>query len=395
VTAGSVGPVGIGREEVAVRRVWDGIRPVDVGGTSLLAALGVLLMVGDVASDDPTTRIDSHSWWLVPVFLAAVVPVLWWRRNLLAVLGISVVVMATHDLLFGHIVRCGAGLPLAFVLAFLVGIGYERRRSLIGFGLVAALTAAVLAVDTSAGPGLIPLALLVAAIVWGIGRVAHSRSGLAEELRARSAELSALRDRRAVLEVAGDRARVSRQLQAVIDERLGRLEATAEAASEATSDAGDPGLARAALVALEEDSRLALDDMREVVGVLRGGEVSLAPTPSVAQLDALLARLGRGRLTVRGDPRLLPASVELSAYRIVEHLVPVLTGDAAEPVAVLVGFDDQALEIEVTGRVARAAELRAAAGRARERARLHAGSLEVKVARGQAVVVAHLPVANG
>jgi signal transduction histidine kinase len=365
-----------------------GIRPVDVAVTAVLGALGVLLMIGNIAGDDPTVRIDSRSWWLVPAFLAAVVPVLWWRRSLLGVLGVSVVLMTGHDLLFGHLVRCGAGLPLAFVLAFLSGLGYERRRSLVAFGLVAALLAAVLAVDSAAGPELFPLAVLVAGVVWGIGRVARSRSMLAQELRRRTEELRTLRDRRAALEVADDRARLSRELEAVLDERLGRLEALADAAA-TTPDADH---ARAALVALEEDSRRTLDDMREVVGVLRGGEVALAPTPSVAQLDALLARLGRGRLAVRGAPRLLPASVELSAYRIVEHLVPVLAADSRAQPAVLVRFDDDALQIEVAGRVARGGELRAAVGRARERARLHAGSLDVKVARGRALVVAHLPV---
>jgi signal transduction histidine kinase len=374
-----------------VAQMWRGIRPVDVAVTSVLAGLGVLLMVMDIASDDPMTRIDSRSWWTVPAFLAAVVPVLWWRRNLLAVLAVSVAAMTAHDVLFGHLVRCGAGLPVAFVLAFLAGLRYERGSSLIAFGLVGAFTAAVLAVDTAAGPELIPLALVVAGVVWAIGRLARSRSLLADELRRRNEELRSLRDRRAAIEVADDRFRVSRELETLLDDRLARLEASADAAA----GADDPELARTALVELEEDSRRALDDMRQVVGVLRGGEISLAPTPSVAQLDALLARLGRGKLAVRGDPRVLPASVELSAYRIVEHLVPVLTGDAAEALTVLIGFDDRALEIEVTGRVGRGAELRAAVSRARERTRLHAGSLDVNVLRGHAQVVAHLPVPHG
>src|SRR4051794_37500189 len=98
--------------------MWRGIRPADVGVTSVLAGLGVVLMVEDIFAHDPTTRIDSRSWWLVPAFLAAVVPVLWWRRNLLAVLTVSVAAMTLHDVVFGHLVRCGAGLPVAFVLAF-------------------------------------------------------------------------------------------------------------------------------------------------------------------------------------------------------------------------------------------------------------------------------------
>ncbi len=366
------------------------IRRGDVALTAALCALGVLLMVMNIGSDEPGIRIDSRSWWMVPVFVAAFVPLLWWRRHLLAVLVVAVTVMTAHDLLFGHVTRCGAGLPLAFVLAFLAGYGQQLRRSLVALGLVVALLVAVLARDSAAGPGLVPLAGLVAGGLWAIGRVARSRALLAGQLRRRTEELQALRDRRAALEVADDRLRVSQELEELLDERLGRLEAAAERAA-----LQDPEQAREVLLTLEADSRQALDDMRRAVGVLRGGEVALAPTPSVAQLDALLARLGRAPLMVTGDPRLLPVSVELSAYRIVEHLVPVLDGDSAAPVAVVLRFDDEALVVEVAGRVHRGGELRAAAARARERARLHAGSLDVRVARGRAVVVAHLPVPNG
>ena len=73
-----------------------------------------------------------------------------------------------------------------------------------------------------------------------------------------------------------------------------------------------------------------------IVGLLRGGEVALAPAPTVEHLDALLARHRSplSRLTVSGEPRALPATVELSAYRIVEYLVGALTD---QPVQVACG----------------------------------------------------------
>jgi hypothetical protein len=134
--------------------------------------------------------------------------------------------------------------------------------------------------------------------------------------------------------------------------------------------------------------------MREIVGLLRGGDVALAPTPTVAHLDALLARhqAANSRLTVTGNARSLPATVELSAYRIIEHLVTVLADQADSPIAVTVRFEDGALEIRVTGPVSKGADVKQAIARARERARLLGGSLEVKVARGQAGAVALLPV---
>ena len=125
--------------------------------------------------------------------------------------------------------------------------------------------------------------------------------------------------------------------------------------------------------------------MRDIVGLLRGGDIALVPAPTVAHLDALLARQisADARLTVSGDPRSLPATVELSAYRIVEHLVNVLAG---------VRFDEDALEIRVNGPVDRSADLKAAVARARERAKFLGGSLDVRVSRGHANAVAQLPV---
>jgi hypothetical protein len=113
--------------------------------------------------------------------------------------------------------------------------------------------------------------------------------------------------------------------------------------------------------------------------------------PTVAHLVALLARhrSPQSRLTVSGDPRSLPATVELSAYRIVEYLVAALD---EHPVRVTVRFADEALEILVEGSAARGPQVRAAVARVRERAKLHAGSVDVKLTRGSARVRAQLPV---
>ena len=365
------------------------IRPLDIGLTALLLALGSWLMVVNVVDEDPGTRVDNHSWLVLPVFLVAMVPVLWWRRHLVAVAAVAAAAMTAHDLLFGHMVRCGAGLPLVFVLAFLSGFA-RGRRGVAALVLTALTSAAVLAYDTAAGPELLPVALLIVAVLFGVGRVTRSRALLAEELRGRTEDLRALRDERATLEVRGDRLHVSQQLEELLDERLARLEAAADEGATAQ----DPERARSALLAIEEDSRKALDDMRHAVGVLRGGEARLAPTPSVAQLDALLARLGGARLSVDGDPRLLPASLELSAYRIVEHLVGVLADGPDAPVGVRVRFGERSLDISISGTVQRerGADLRQAVARARERAVVHAGSLDLRVSRGQARVLARLPV---
>jgi hypothetical protein len=381
-------------------RVFQGIRPVDWVLAGALTALGVWLMVEDVLFQDSQAaaaiangsmvhQVTSHSWAMIPVFALATVPVLWWRRNVIAVTAIALVVMVVHDLLFDWVTRCGAGLPLAFVLAYLGGFALDRKRSWISLGLSTLLTAAVLVVDSTTGFEPFVLALPVVLIVFGIGRAVRHRSAMSTELKARTVELQELRDERVALELAGDRVRLSHQLDGLLQERLGQLTAAAESGKDL-----DPGGAKALFESIESESRATLDGMREIVGLLRGGDVALAPAPTVAHLDALLARHTRAdsRLTVTGDPRSLPATVELSAYRIVEHLVNVLADQQDSRIEVGVRFEDDALEIRINGPVDRSADFKAAVARAKERAKFLGGSLDVKVSRGHANAVAQLPV---
>ncbi|TDW71221.1 sensor histidine kinase [Kribbella pratensis] len=380
--------------------VFTGIKLRDWGIAGGLTLLGVLLMLENTQTSEAQVRNaiaegsmvhaqSSHSFWMIPVFAAATIPVLWWRRGILAVATVSVLAMAAHDLLFGWVTRCGAGLPLAFVIAFLGALAAKRRTAWIVCGLSVVLTVLVLVIDATTGPGAIILALPIVCIVFGVGLAARRRTALNQELADREAELRQLRDERAALDVADDRARLSRQLDGLLQERLADLTTAAESA-----DGLPPAEARAVLESIESGSRRTLDDMREIVGLLRGDDVAFAPTPTVAHLDTLLARLrtAHSQLVVTGDPRVLPATVELSAYRIVEHLVTALADHADAPIVVSVRFEDDALEIRVNGQVGEAADLKAAVARAKERAKLLGGSVDVKVTKGRAGAVAQLPV---
>jgi len=380
--------------------IFKGLRPLDWLLAGALTALGVWLMVENVMISDAQVaanisagsmvhEMSSHSWAMVPVFAVATVPVLWWRRNLILVTGIALVVMVAHDLVFGWVTRCGAGLPLAFVLAYLGATSLDRKRSWISLGLATVLMAAVLVMDATTGFGPILLVLPIVLIVFAIGRAVRQRTAMSAELRARTAELGQLRDQRVSLELSSDRVRLSGELDSLLQERLGQLTAAAESGKDL-----DPASARALFESIESQSRETLDGMRELVGLLRGGDVALAPAPSVAHLDALLARHihADSRLTVAGDPRSLPARVELSAYRIVEHLVNVLVDQPESPIEVGVCFEDDALVIRVHGPVDRSADFKAAVARAEERAKVLGGSLDVKVSRGHANALAQLPV---
>lgn len=382
--------------------VFRGIRPVDWGIAAALTLVGTFQMYANVQATDAEIAqqvanneiahvMSGHSVWMIPVWWFATLPVLWWRRNVVAVIAFSLTAMVAHDLAFGWVGRCGAGLPLAFVLAFLGALDSDRGRRWLALGLAVALSAAVVAVDAITGSGLVLPAALVTLLIFAVGRAVRERNRLVGDLRERTRELHRLREERAGLEVAADRARVARELDELLQVRLDRLTVAAE-----TADVTDQGQATATLERIETDARETLERMRLLVGELRDGEVALAPTPTIAHLDAMLMRHtgAPSRLTVSGDPRGLPAAVELSAYRIVEHLVEVLAARSEKPIDVQVRFADDALEIQVAGAVPRGADVRAAAARARERAQLLGGSVDVRLARGRVQALAYLPMAG-
>jgi hypothetical protein len=357
---------------------------LDIAIAVVVVGLGVLLMYGNVTD----SKVDA-SPAVIPVFLLVTVPVLWRSAAPLAALGAALAGLVVHDVLFGkEVIRCGALLPEVFILAFAAGARLEVREARIAL-LLALGTILAESITFLGGFGIVMA--VVTGAVWGAGRVTRSRAQMAEELQVRTAELREARDERARLEVATDRARLSAELDELLQRRLGELARLADAESRPA----DPAAATATLAAIETESRRTLEEMRAVVGVLRHDDAAaeMTPQPTLTNLEALLVRAkGAGaRLTVDGSPRVLPPGVELSAYRVVEHLLAAL--DDSADVEVRVGFGDDALELTVSGPARRRAQ--AAIERARQRVELQQGTLRATTRSGRAEAVASLPLLAG
>ena len=322
------------------------------------------------------------------LILLATVPVLWRRRAPLIAAAGTLVGTAIHVIAYGTIGRCGLLLPLFFVESFAVAAWLDRDEALVGLGIVLAASVVCLSSDSAAGWEGLTIAVPVTLAVWFIGRVVRSRSGMVARLRARNVELRDQRETNALLEVENDRVRLSAELDELLRTRLSELTQLAEAGTRVDEEQG-PALAR-----IEAESRATLEQMRAIVGLLRDGDASTTePQPTLAHLDALLlnAKGAEARLTVTGEPRMLPAGLELSAYRVVEHLLSA-TGDAPD-VQVDVDFGSESIEVTVSGPVPgsrRRSE--AALDRARERLALHHGSLDSEVAGGRTRATAALPL---
>ena len=369
----------------------------DVVIATVLTLLGLLLMYANVVDDEQRTNPDAQAVihvgnllpleFGIPLFLLVTVPLLWRRAAPVAAAGASIGGLVLNDLLVGtEFLRCGVVLPTALFFAFTAGAQLEGRESRIAF--VCAMGLTVLDFSVEFGAPTTAVMATVTAAIFGIGRIVRSRGRMADELQSRTAELREARDERARLEVANDRARLSRELDELLQRRLGELALMADEGNRPS----DAAAATATLVDIERASRRTLEEMRAVVGVLRNDspDAPTEPQPTLTHLEALLVRAKGGdtRLTVEGSPRVLPVAVELSAYRIVEHLLEAL--EDAPDVEVRVGFGDDALEIAVSGPARRRAK--ASIERARERARLERGTLEATVRGGRAEAVVSLPV---
>ncbi|MEV6411880.1 hypothetical protein [Kribbella sp. NPDC051718] len=160
--------------------IFRGIRPLDYVLAGLMTAAGVLLMVGNVAASDEDLphALSTTSWAVVPTFLVITLPILWRRRNILAVVGITTVATVAHVLAFGWITRCGVLLPLGFALAYAVGrFGGAWRNRLFGLAAIVVLELVMLARDASIDTvaSALPVALPGIALFYGAGVLVQNR----------------------------------------------------------------------------------------------------------------------------------------------------------------------------------------------------------------------------
>jgi hypothetical protein len=162
--------------------ILKGVRPLDYVLTAVMVALAVLIGYENVragADADVAHPLDSHSALMIPVFVIAALPILWRRRNILAAIGISFVVVAASVPAFGWVTRCGFALPLAIAMAYAVArFAGSRQNHVIGLVAILALQIATLVRDSSTGGiGALAFSLPITAVVYGLGLVVAAHAG--------------------------------------------------------------------------------------------------------------------------------------------------------------------------------------------------------------------------
>jgi hypothetical protein len=378
-----------------------GLAGLDLAAAVILSGFAVALVSGATHNGYPHGGVAASAG-----VLAMTLPVAWRRPAPLAAAAVMAAAALLNGLVFGPMVRCGAFLPAVFLVAFAIGARRDRAAAAAGFLLCAAAVVAEGLYDQQIeGGGLIAVLPLLAAF-FASGRLVRARTQTAAALRESSAELRRQREETARLAVLADRARLTADLEQSLHAQIGDLASTAAAglgalagalAGDPAGDpAGDQAAARQALASIEHDGRAVLGHLREVLSTLRERPAS-EPQPTLARLSELLARATSAdtRLTVDGHPRTLPAGLELSGYRIVEHLLVALQDAPEAAVDVRLSFTPDALELHVSGPPAPNVDLRAVLAAARERAGLHGGTVDSRLAGGMCYATARLPLVSG
>jgi signal transduction histidine kinase len=279
------------------------------------------------------------------------------------------------------------------VLASFVAVGsaafYARRPIVAVIVAILLIWPAILKEKGWAPADLLYAAVLIL-LAWSVGR-----AFAAGNLRAQLAE------QRANAAVAQERVEIARELHDIVAHSISVM--TLHAGGVRRLLRPDQEKERDALDVVEQTGRQALGELQRILGVLRTpADRSLEARPGLADVAELVnsARATglAAELRVEGQPRPLPAGVDLSAYRIMqEALTNVLKHAAATEVVVNIRYDDGAVRLAVTddGAVRGTNGVQAGHGLIgmRERTALYGGALEAGPLPGRGFrVAATIPV---
>ncbi|MER6692383.1 sensor histidine kinase [Streptomyces minutiscleroticus] len=304
-------PVRAARPGRAARR--RGLRLPPVVWNSLLPALLLLHIM--------TMRAPRELPAAVALTAALALPLVWRRRAPLTVFG-AVAAAAFVQWLMDLQLPADVALLVAL---HTVAANSGRRGTLVAGAVVEG--GALLACLRWAAEGAFPTlfvavtAMVVAAAVLGVN-VRTTRAYLAA-VEERAARLEHQQDQQARLAAAEERTRITREMHDIVAHNLSVMVALTDAAVHAQHRS--PDKATTAMLQISETGRQALTDMRRSLGILRTGEPDAErhPPPGVAQLETLADQMCAAglptRLEVQGGHAHLPATVQLTVYRLVQE----------------------------------------------------------------------------
>lgn len=256
---------------------------------------------------------DGRGWFVLGVGVVASLA-LWWRRQY----PVTVTIIAVLALGLGEIF-----IPMGLAL---LTLAIRRRDTVLGLLTAAAYAAYILSswaqnqefwVLVFTGPFLIG--------TWvAVGAYIGARRDLMVSLRDRAERAEAERELRAEQVRLGERARIAQEMHDILAHKVSLI--ALHAGGLEVNPAVGPEKVESSAGLIRETARQAMEDLRDVLGVLRT-DVSvdgadLAPVPRAADLARLVQASRAAGVNVTSEltlPDDVPALVGRTVYRIVQE----------------------------------------------------------------------------
>ncbi|WP_375425811.1 sensor histidine kinase [uncultured Friedmanniella sp.] len=303
-------------------------------GSDLVLAV-LLAGVAAVLLKVLSTSLDAADWVFVPLVMLPLALRRSRPRTGATLVGVAALTQAL------------LGVPIGFhdaaVLLALATLGgwTDRRTGLVGLGCAFVLVGVGVwrrwwgYLDRRLGPDLTLVQTLSAAgavvlvvAAWAFGEQARRAREGDLAVRQRAAQLERERSQLAELSAAAERTRIAREMHDVVAHGLTVMIVQADGASYALPPDANTDVARSALGEISRTGRAALQEMRQLLGLLRAedgepGQASVAPVPGLRRLDVLVAEARAAgaevTLEVDGDLSELSELTSLTAYRLIQE----------------------------------------------------------------------------
>ncbi|MFJ6652498.1 sensor histidine kinase [Microbacterium sp. NPDC091313] len=308
-----------------IRRFW-ARHPRTADVLIALAALFASLPTATVRAGSAVPASDAQVWVAVALVVLGAIALVWRRRSPLLVVAACALPLA----LLPMSLAAAANVLLAFSV-YAVAVYRSAAASWVAAGAVVGVALGRAGIELLAAGGawntLIELAGDVASLVLilligallGVN-VGNRRRYLAAVID-RSRQLLVERDQQARLAAGAERTRIAREMHDIVSHSLTVVVALSEGAIAADS----PERARAASRIAADTARSALDDMRAMLGVLRGVDDDTSPLQPLEPLEPSAGVESAQRagfpvvLEQRGATATLPRSIRFALGRVVQE----------------------------------------------------------------------------
>jgi signal transduction histidine kinase len=340
-----------------LRKLAHGLPPLPtIGGRALATRVAGLLLVGGAILIGITVALPPAAQGSDLLILgygavAAVGGALMLSRRrvnepalgLAAALGTALITLATLE--GGHMTGTEDNEVLFLWVSLFAFWFFDLRHALLQLGLIGAADA-ILLIDqhpTFADAVTRWIVLIATLLVTGL-LMAWIRRSLERE-----------REETAHLAVIAERMRIARDLHDAAGHGVTAVSLQAATGIRAIDDGADVEEARAVLEEIKRTSRIALDDMRKLLGLLRPTDAAYPERDrvSLSHLNAMIDECRAAGLTVTvetsGDRLDLPPILDQTAYRIIQEALTNVLKHVGSGASATVGlsFDPTSVELEV------------------------------------------------